>query len=387
MMWVLTALKVVFVLKILAILCAWLFYPVHESEVSREAEAALLPRRYINAGEVTSSTKKIDEPASVDLTLVIPAYNEEFRMPIMLDETLQFMESWSVLRDLTYEILVVDDSSTDDTAAVARAYMSEYPYLFTYIFLGENIGKGGAVKYGVEQANGKYIMMVDADGASDIKDLPKLYDALVEAEVHSDTLKGSVGMAIGSRAHLSQKSVAQRALYRTILMHGFHMFVKLFCTNQIQDTQCGFKLFTRTAARVLFSNLHLRRWAFDIEIIHVAERLQIPMKEIAISWREIEGSKLIRTKLDVVTTSLSMARDILCVRLAYLLGLWRENLPDLPSEGHESRNSDAGTSRSVDASIDSDANSACGCDATSETSVVDSHIDAVAESVGAAEEL
>ncbi len=133
--------------------------------------------------------------------------------------------------------------------------------------------------------------------------------------------------------------MATRALYRTILMYGFHLLVMILCTRQIKDTQCGFKLFTRQAARYLFSHLHLERWSFDTELIYLAETasteslslflpspsqipLSIPLSEIAVRWHEVDGSKLIQSKWDVVTTSLTMARDMLCVRLSYLLGIW-----------------------------------------------------------------
>jgi dolichyl-phosphate beta-glucosyltransferase len=126
-----------------------------------------------------------------------------------------------------------------------------------------------------------------------------------------------------SRAHLEKDSISKRAFYRTILMHGFHVLVSMLCTDKIRDTQCGFKLFTANTARKLFNNLHLERWAFDIELIYMAQSLGIPMVEVAVNWQEIPGSKLIRSKLDVITTSLEMARDIVCIRLSYLLGVWQ----------------------------------------------------------------
>jgi dolichyl-phosphate beta-glucosyltransferase len=78
------------------------------------------------------------------------------------------------------------------------------------------------------------------------------------------------------------ESVANRAFYRTVLMHGFHFLVTILCTNQIKDTQCGFKLFTRDTAQLLFSNLHLERWAFDIELIYIAEMFKVPLAEVYI---------------------------------------------------------------------------------------------------------
>jgi dolichyl-phosphate beta-glucosyltransferase len=99
----------------------------------------------------------------------------------------------------------------------------------------------------------------------------------------------------------------------------------LLATRKIRDTQCGFKLFTRKTARLLFSNLHLEGWSFDIEIIYLAESLGIPLSETSVRWHEVEGSKLIQSKFDVVLTSLKMARDMVCLRLAYLFGIWKFN--------------------------------------------------------------
>ena len=84
-----------------------------------------------------------------------------------------------------------------------------------------------------------------------------------------------------SRAHLEESSIATRAFYRTVLMRGFHILVMLLCTQNIKDTQCGFKLFTRKSAQILFKSLHLERWAFDIELIYLAESLGIPLTEVS----------------------------------------------------------------------------------------------------------
>ena len=85
------------------------------------------------------------------------------------------------------------------------------------------------------------------------------------------------------RAHLAKDSIATRAFYRTVLMKGFHFYVQLLVTHSVQDTQCGFKLFTRAAAHVLFGNLHLYRWAFDTEIIYLAELLNVPIAEVILT--------------------------------------------------------------------------------------------------------
>lgn len=126
------------------------------------------------------------------------------------------------------------------------------------------------------------VVQADADGATDIRDLDRLYSQLLNHAVKRDEYPHIVGIALGSRAHLETASVSKRAFYRTVLMYGFHVLVYIFCTKSIRDTQCGFKLFTRQAAKLLFPNIHLERWAFDIELIYLADHLHIPMVEVSL---------------------------------------------------------------------------------------------------------
>jgi len=127
----------------------------------------------------------------------------------------------------------------------------------------------------------------------------------------------------GSRAHMEQESKAVRSAVRTFLMNAFHFFVKTLCSSKIHDTQCGFKLFTRSAAITLFSNLHLRRWAFDTELVAMAEMLNMSIAEVGVNWHEVDGSKLDTSKIALALVSLGMLRDMICVRSCYTLGLWR----------------------------------------------------------------
>ncbi len=122
---------------------------------------------------------------------------------------------------------------------------------------------------------------------------------------------------------MRDQAIATRAFHRTILMTGFHMLVSLFCSNKIKDTQCGFKLFTHETAYKLFPNIHIEGWAFDIELIYLSEKLGIPIDEINVKWTEIPGSKLIKGPIDIVTNSLSMARDIVCIFCCYTFGIWK----------------------------------------------------------------
>ena len=309
------------IVAIITGLVLWVFQPAIELEMinkTNDKEPKIVLK--LKDGRVLSGNyyEIINDRPFTDLTIVIPAYNEAIRMPIMLDATLDYLKTWGNNNNITYEILIIDDGSIDETVQVATNYMIKNKKIMRIIKLPFNQGKGEAVKVGVLRSKGKYILMADADGATDIKDLSILYDALKSIENNE-----GYGIAIGSRAHLEGKAIATRAFYRTILMRGFHIAIIILISRNIKDTQCGFKLFTRNAAKDLFSGLHLKRWAFDVELIYRAEKFQIPMKEVAVNWQEIEGSKLIRTKFDIIKTSLSMARDMLCVRLLYMLRYWR----------------------------------------------------------------
>jgi dolichyl-phosphate beta-glucosyltransferase len=154
--------------------------------------------------------------------------------------------------------------------------------------------------------------MVDADGATDFG--PGLERCLQQIS--------SSPIVFGSRAHL--KKTTQRSLVRTMLMHSFSFFVQMLCSSQVEDTQCGFKLFTKKAASDLFENLHLRRWAFDTELVMLAEFMGYSIAEVAVPWQEVDGSKLDTSKLALALVSVSMLREMLCVRACYTLGLWKE---------------------------------------------------------------
>lgn len=259
----------------------------------------------------------------VDLSVVVPAYNEELRLPSMLDETLTFLEDrrknksniHQVYRTakFRYEIIIVDDGSTDQTSECGHMYQKRYDEnRIRVITLPENRGKGGAVKAGVLEARGRYIMFADADGASKFSDITKLEDFMYENQNHDLVL------AIGSRAHMEQEAIATRSLFRTILMKGFHLLVWICCVRTVRDTQCGFKMFNRLAAILLFNSYHNQSWAFDVELLYLAEKTKCKIGEVAISWQEIDGSKIVP-----VFSWVKMGWDVLCLATLYTLGIYR----------------------------------------------------------------
>ncbi|XP_007555083.1 dolichyl-phosphate beta-glucosyltransferase [Poecilia formosa] len=262
----------------------------------------------------------LHDPFSRELSVVIPAYNEELRMPMMLDEAMQYLENRQKQNPtFTYEVIVVDDGSRDKTTEVALRYTNKYSAdKVRVLTLVKNRGKGGAVRMGTLSSRGKLILMADADGATKFSDLDK-----VEAGL-KDVITGPENLAIscGSRAHLEKDSVAQRSVFRTFLMYGFHFLVWFLCVRGIKDTQCGFKLFTREAALETFSSLHVERWAFDVELLYIAQCFKIPIAEVAVNWTEIEGSKLVP-----FWSWLQMGRDLIFIRLRYITGAWKLHSP------------------------------------------------------------
>lgn len=219
----------------------------------------------------------------------------------------------------TYEVIVVDDGSSDATCATVLDFVKGYSAENVRLLkMPYNVGKGGAVQQGVLHARGARILFADADGASDFSHLSRLEKELTRVE------KNGLGIAIGSRAHLQEDAVAERKWYRNVLMSGFHFLVRLLSgIHSVRDTQCGFKLFTRKTALVLFINQRLTRWCFDVELLYLASQLAIPVAEVAINWAEIDGSKM-----NLMDASLSMGRDLVVIRVCYSLGLWRIDLPD-----------------------------------------------------------
>jgi len=261
----------------------------------------------------------ITSPPSVYISLIVPAYNEQERLPSMMDETLEYLKKRKKNDpSFSYEILVVDDGSKDGTSGVALKYSKkETVETVRLLKLLKNRGKGGAVKRGVLSARGRYILFLDADGATDIADLQRLEDGIRKAE------KNGYAVAVGSRAHLVNSDVvAKRSLFRNFLMYAFHIVVQVLGVRGIKDTQCGFKLFTRKAAHALFYNLHIERWAFDVELLYRADSLRIPAVEVAVNWQEIPGSKLAP-----IDASLQMMKDLTRIRFAYMFGIWQVDKP------------------------------------------------------------
>ncbi|KAJ7091496.1 glycosyltransferase family 2 protein [Mycena belliarum] len=264
---------------------------------------------------------RLADPGSVDLTIVVPAYNETERLPVMLEATIDHLTSPTLKNKHSFEVLIIDDGSSDHTSAAALKLAGKYPKCdIRIVTLEKNLGKGGAVRHGMLFGGGERLLMVDADGASRFTDLELLWEAMDKIAPSN-----GAGVVVGSRAHLVKtEAVVKRSFIRNVLMYGLHTILRIVGVGHIRDTQCGFKLFSRAAAQQIFPAQHLPTWIFDVELLLLAKQLHIPVMEVPIEWHEVAGSKL-----NVVTASLQMLRDLLIVRANHLLGRWKA-LPARP---------------------------------------------------------
>ncbi|KAI5777628.1 nucleotide-diphospho-sugar transferase [Geopyxis carbonaria] len=255
-----------------------------------------------------------DSTAELTISVIVPAYNERARLPAMLTEALEHL---TTAHPDSWEILVVDDGSSDNTETRALEWAAEHPRAtadrLRVVTLSKNRGKGGAVAHGMRHIRGAHAIFADADGASKFSDLAALLGELKRVETDG------YGIAVGSRAHMvSSPSVVQRSFIRNLLMHSFHTLLHTVGVRAIRDTQCGFKLFTRSAARAVFRELRTEGWIFDIEILLLAQYKRVPVAEVPISWHEVEG-----TKMSLVRDSLRMAWDLGVVRGGYAVGVYK----------------------------------------------------------------
>jgi dolichyl-phosphate beta-glucosyltransferase len=232
----------------------------------------------------------------VQLSVVIPAFNEARRLPRTLAATRAYLKE----RGISYEILVVDDGSTDDTAHVASAFPGVH--LLSY---GKNLGKGAAVRYGVLRAQGERVLFMDADLATPMEELEKLEGALTQV---------GVGFAIGSRPLRESQLLVRQPWWRELCGRGFNKVVQLLATPGIQDTQCGFKLLTRDAAQAIFSRTTLNGFSFDVEALYVARRLGMGIAEVPVQWAHQEGAAAFSGRMQYLKQGVRMLTDLWQIR-------------------------------------------------------------------------
>ncbi|WP_326611163.1 glycosyltransferase family 2 protein [Streptomyces scopuliridis] len=219
--------------------------------------------------------------AGVDLSVVIPAYNEERRLRPTLDAIRAHLRAdpdrWG-----TWELIVVDDGSTDGTAAVAAEAAAGEPRV-RVVTGGGNHGKGHALRRGVLASNGRRVLLTDADLATPIDELDRLDKQL--------TADGG-GAAIGSRAHPDARIEVRQLALREWLGRLGNRLIRLVAVDGIADTQCGFKLFDGERARAAFAGSRLDGWGIDVEILRFFRRSGWPVTEVPVRWAHQPGSKV-----------------------------------------------------------------------------------------------
>lgn len=237
--------------------------------------------------------------AQPDYSIIVPAYNERARIGGTLERILEHLngQNWSA------EIVVVNDGSRDDTAALVGRFAADHPQVRLIENPG-NQGKGFAVRNGMLNARGKVLLFTDADLSSPITEATKLFAALE---------KGA-DVAIGSRWLDPSLQFQRQSFKRQVMSRAFNMFVRTVLTFPYHDTQCGFKAFTRRAAEMIFPLQRIKRWGFDAEIIYLAHHLKLNVAEVPVIWGHDE-----RSKIHPWRDGVYMGLDTLKVR-AYSLG-------------------------------------------------------------------
>lgn len=215
----------------------------------------------------------------IKLSVIIPAYNEEKRITATLRDVDGYLEK----QGYTYEILVVDNGSRDKTVQVveqlSRATVQNCRALEQEpVVVGNN--KGNAVKKGIMEARGQYMVFMDADNATPISEIEKFFPYLEQG----------IEMVIGSR-YLNPETVKIRQpLYKVVLSRMSNLLIQIVLGVHIKDTQTGFKAFNGRAAKEIFKHLSIYGWGFDMELIAIAYKLSYRVKEVPISWEEHGGS-------------------------------------------------------------------------------------------------
>jgi dolichyl-phosphate beta-glucosyltransferase len=235
-----------------------------------------------------------------DLSIVIPSYNEELRLPATLERIAEYLATIA----LRTEVVVVDDGSRDRTAAVAESFRSKLPGL-RVLSNGSNRGKGYSVRHGMLEACGHIVLFTDADLSAPIEESDKLVAAL----------KQGYDVAIGSRAMDRSLISTHESLFREFAGIIFNKIVRVVLRLPFVDTQCGFKAFRRDRCRIIFEQQRIEGFGFDPELLYLARHHGLKSIEIPVRWGHSPA-----TKVNMLSDSMKMFVDIFAIRWNALRG-------------------------------------------------------------------
>lgn len=239
----------------------------------------------------------------MDLTVIVPAYNEETR----LGKTLKTITSYLEEKKVQFELLVVNDGSIDRTVEIAQRIIGQRTNC-RVISLARNSGKGAAVRRGMQEAQGEFILFSDADLSTPIEEYFKLRRVLDDG----------ADVAIGSRALTDSQVLVHQPWYREKMGKTFNLLVRLILWLPISDTQCGFKCFRREAALLLAGQQQVDGWAFDAELLFIARKQGLKITEVPVQWVNDRG-----TKVGIISSSTQMLWSTLKIRLRCMTGGYR----------------------------------------------------------------
>jgi dolichyl-phosphate beta-glucosyltransferase len=236
------------------------------------------------------------------LSYIVPAYNEEER----LGESLRRLIAYAAAQPQTVDIIVVDDGSADRTAEIAIESIADLPEGVTARVMAHEVnrGKGAAVRTGALASTGDVVLTVDADLAMPPEEMKKLLD---EIEAGADLAIGSRVVPGGGDMRASQPA------WRRMGGRMFAVVRRRLLLSDIEDTQCGFKAFRREAVRNIFPRQQLEGWAFDAEVLYMAQRLGYTIAQVPVEWRHVEGSSF---SLGLGSASREI-RDLLRIRMLH----------------------------------------------------------------------
>ncbi|HVO57127.1 MAG TPA: dolichyl-phosphate beta-glucosyltransferase [Dongiaceae bacterium] len=246
--------------------------------------------------------------ATPELSIIVPSYNEELRLPPSLERIAAYIDA---SRRPT-EVLVVNDGSTDRTADVAAGFASRIANL-RVLENGANRGKGYSVRHGMMEARGDVVLFTDADLSAPIEEADKLLVAVREQ---------NYDIAIGSRAVDRSLIAVHESKFREFAGIVFNRIVRLVLRLPFVDTQCGFKAFRRERCRIVFEQQTIERFGFDPELLYLARHHGLKAVEIPVRWSHSPA-----TKISMMRDSVQMFVDVFTIRWNALLGRYRRRKP------------------------------------------------------------